>query len=287
MRFRVFPVLVLLCLLLAACAGEPPAPTPAQFLNDAKLNLKERDLEAALKNLEKAIKAGPESPEAKQAMLLSVALRLAHAKSSREMAETYDTGRKQPLAAKMASQFGRRHADYNALARSHVVTALELVMKQRASLGNESVPLNIEFPEFRGTESVPMQRIRNGTWVTDNERIQCEQETCCNELARLLARLVGTGEDVHKAQEMFKKGGVQVDARVYLLETANAFVKLGEMFGPRDLDQPKYLRIVLEAAGDNVSAAMKLLGEKPDKALEAQAKKLKAEIEKELKKIKV
>jgi hypothetical protein len=90
---------------------------------------------------------------------------------------------------------------------------------------------------------------------------------------------------VHKGHAIFDKGAVQIDPRVYLLETAAAISAQSEMFGMRDLDQPKYMRTALEIAQGNVEAAMKLLEEKPEKALAAQAKKIKDDTAKELKKL--
>jgi len=284
MKSRVFSLLLLVCLLFPACAGEPSKPAALPFAA-AKENLVALDYDAALRNLEKTIKAAPDEPDAKQAALIRVALLVSLADSSKQMAEVYGTGGKQPRAFTLQSQFNRMRNDYFGMSRVRLMNAMELVMKQRDKLGEAAMPLNLAFPEFSGTEHAAMGRVREGVWVPDADRYRAELECTRNALARTMALLVGAGDNVHKGHELFDKGGVQIDPRTYIVELSAAFYKLSGIFGPKALDDARYYRTTLEVIRDNMDVALKLLAAKSDKDLETRSKKLKADCEKELKKL--
>jgi hypothetical protein len=101
----------------------------------------------------------------------------------------------------------------------------------------------------------------------------------------LFAAMAGAGEDVHKGHAAFQAGAVQLDTRVYLFELSAAFYKLRAIFEAKALDDSRYLRTTIEVVQGNLDALDKLLAARPDKDLEARAKKLRAECEKALKKI--
>jgi len=269
--------------LLSGCAGAPPTPTAQQYFNDVKNNLNSSDYDAALKNLDRLIKSAGEQPLGLQGTVLRAVLLTAMAEGSKQMAEAYAVGVKQPAAQAHPGAFSKMRADYYGMARVWLMNAMEGVMGQRGKLTEQPIPLDIAFPEFRGTEPTAFAQIKNGYGVQEAERYRAQIEEMRNALARRLAALVGAGEDVNKGQAIFSKGGAQIDPRLYLIEMSDAFLRLSEIFGPRALDDPRYRRASLEVVRDNMDVALKLLSAKPDKSLEARAKKMKAECEKQLK----
>jgi hypothetical protein len=276
-----FLALVLAC--TAACTGEPPAPKPEQYFQDARNNLASLDFDSALKNLERMIAAAEGQPLGQQGSVLRVALLTALADGARQMGEAYATGMKEPAAEPRQAQFTKWKADYYGMSRSRLIPALEGVMQQRDRLGDASIPLEVAFPNFTAQDHAAVVRIKSGALPADEDRVRAEREAARNALARVLARLAGAGEDVNKGQAAFQKGGVQVDPRIYLIEMSNTFFRLGEIFERRGLDDQRYLRITLEVVRDTADVALKLLAAKPDKDLEARARKLKADCEKKLK----
>jgi len=284
MQPRLFPPLVLtVCVFLLACAGPPPAPSAEQYFTDAKNSLRSLDFDTALKNLDRMIKAAGGQPIAQQGLVLRTALLTALSDASKQMAEAYGLGVNQPPAVGRQGEFSRMRADYYGISRTRLMDAMQALMGQRSKLGDKPLSLQISFPEFSGTEPPELAKIRAGYWMEDNNRFRAELEMDRNALARTLARLAGAGGDVNKGREMFAKGSVEIDARIYLFELSNTFESLSGIFDRRALDDPRYLRICNEVIRDNMDLAMKLLAAKPDKDLQARVKKLKAECEKQLK----
>jgi tetratricopeptide (TPR) repeat protein len=278
------PVVLGTCLsLLVACTSAPPPPAPEQYFGDARANLATMDFEAALRNLSRAIQVAGEQPVGQQAAVLRAALLTAMADASKQFAEACTAGAKQSRTH--VGQFNRLRTDYYGIARGRLVEAMETVIGQRAKLTNQPVPLAVEFPGFSGTDPPALGRLQIGAWVEETERQRAELEITRNALARLLARLVGAGEDVHKGRAAFEKGGVEIDPRIYLIELSDAFLRLSKIFERGALDDPRYRRISYEAVGETLDVALKLLADQPDKQLEARAKKIKGECEKGLKAI--
>jgi hypothetical protein len=72
---------------------------------------------------------------------------------------------------------------------------------------------------------------------------------------------------------------------VYLIELSSSFLETGGIFEPRALNELQHVRTVNEVVKGNLEVTLKLLAAKPDKDLEARAKKMQAECEKRLKKL--
>ncbi|MBI1750202.1 MAG: hypothetical protein HY234_01765 [Acidobacteria bacterium] len=284
MDLRKSALVLLVCLFVLACSGEPSKPAALPF-TAAKENLATLDYEAALKNLDKTIKAAPDEPDGKEAVVIRIALLTSMAQGSREMAQAYGVGVKQPAARNQSGAFTRMRSDYFGISRVRLMNAMEAVLAQRAKLSDAPMPLNIKFPDFSGAEHAALEKIRHGMAVQESDRYRAELETSRNHLARVMAALAGAGDDVHKGHAVFEKGAVQLDSRVYLLELTAAFYKLGEIFDAKALDDPRYLRTTFEVVQGNLDALDKLLAARPDKDLETRSKKLRADCEKALKKI--
>lgn len=91
MNLRNSALLFFLGLFLLACAGEPSRPAALPYAA-AKENLTTLDYDAALKNLDKTIKAAPDQPDGKEAAIVRVALLTAMAQGGSDMAEAYAIG---------------------------------------------------------------------------------------------------------------------------------------------------------------------------------------------------
>jgi len=280
---RRFSLLVLLgAFLLISSCGPPPAPPAQQFFTDAKNNLQAMDYDAALKNLDRLIEAAGEQPMGQQGVILRTALLAAMADGSKMMAEAFAEGWRMSRAN--SGQFVQMKGDYYGICRVRLMNTMEAVMAQRNKLG-EPMTLEFAFPDYSGSDPVALAMIRQGQYPEDAERFRTEHEVERNALARTLARMAGAGEDVAKGKAAFEKGSAQIDPRVYLVELSGMFYKLSEIFNPKALDDPRYRRISLEVVRDNMDIVLKMLESKPDKGLETRAKKLKADCEKELKKL--
>lgn len=287
MRHRLFflSLAIPIFLPLVACSGGPPTSPGEKYLSDARNSLKTSDFDKAVRDLDAAIKSAGDEPVGLQAAVLRVALMTTLADSGKKMAEAYGMGAKEPTAKSRSGAFSKMRADYYGMARSRLMDAMQSVMNQRSKLSGNPMAIEINFPGFTGAADDPtVTKIKNGQWVVDTERFAAETQVDRNGLARILTALAGAGSDPNKGQQLFGSGKVDIDPRVYLIELSSNFLQIGGMFDPRGVNQPDQLRIVNQVVRGNLDVAMKLLATKPDKDLEARAKKMQAECEHMLKK---
>ncbi len=286
MQHRLLSSLVIaIPLLLVACSGSPPRSISEQQLADARNSFKASDFNAALNSLDCAIKSAGDEPVGQQAAVLRVALATALADANKQMAEAYGLGAKEPAAQSRFGPFNKTRSEYYSVARSRLMDAMQSMMDQRRKLSANPLPIEVNFPGFTGGTEPTVTRIKSGQWVTDADRIGAELQADRNALARILSALAGAAEDPTKGQQIFSSGKVDIDPRVYLIALSRSFLEIGGLFQPRALNELNHLRTVNEVVRGNLEVALELLAMKPDKDLEARAKKMQAECEYTLKRL--
>lgn len=285
MRIRTcFFLLAPVSLLLFACSTEAPKDPAEQSLIDARKNFQTSDFDAALTNLDKAIKSGDDTPLGQQAAVLRIALVTSLADSAKQMAEAYGAGLREPSARSRYGAFSRMKADYYGIARARLMDAAQTLMNQRGKLSVNPISIEVAFPGFTGGTEPAVAKIKHGDWVEDAARVGAEVQLNRNALARTLAAIAGAGSDLGKGQQAFTGGKVDIDPRVYLLALSDSLLQIGGIFEPRALNEDDHDRIMHEVVRGNLEIAQKLLAAKPDKDLEALAKKMRADNDKILKK---
>ncbi len=284
MPHRPWPILILATpVLLLACSSSPTTANKNVPLIDARASFKASDFDAALRNLDKAIKFAPDDAARQQATVLRIALVTALADANKQMAEAYSTGAKQPSAQGQTGPFLKLRSDYYNNANSSLMDAMQSVMNQRAKLSDAPMAVEITFPGFTGTNP-GLNKIKSGRLVSDSERMNTELQADRNALALVLSAISGAGQDPNKGQHVFGDGKADIDPRVYLIELSNSFQQTGAMYESRGLNQPDHVRTVGEVVGGNLDVVTKMLAAKPDKDVEARVKKMQADREKALKK---
>jgi hypothetical protein len=175
MQHRLLPSLVIaIPLFLVACSGAPPVSPGEKYLAVARNNLKSSDFNAALDNLDSAIKAAGDEPLGQQAAVLRVALVTALADSGKQMAEAYGLGAKEPAAQSHYGAFNKMRSDYYVMARSRLMDAMQSVMDRRRKLGGSAIPIEVNFPGFTGGTDPTVTKIKSGQWVADADRLGAE-----------------------------------------------------------------------------------------------------------------
>jgi hypothetical protein len=284
MQHRALPPLVVaIPLLLVACSSAPSTPPNARYLADARNSLKASDFNAALNSLDAAIKSAGDESAGQQAAVLRIVLVTALADANKQMAEAYGMGAKEPAAQSRFGAFNKTRSDYYSIARSRLMDGMQSVMDQRGKLSANTLPVEVAFPGFTGGTDPIVTRIKSGQWVADADRLDAELQADRNALARILSALAGAGQDPTKGQQVFSSGKVDIDPRAYLITLSSSFLQIGGIFEPRALNEPDHLRTVYEVVRGNLEIAVKLLATKPEKDLEARAKKMQAECENTLK----
>lgn len=285
MRHRfLLPGICCLALCLSSCSSGPTKSMAEQQYDYARGNLDRMDYNAALKSIDQMISAGGDGPLAAEGRLLSAVLQAAMAEAAKEMGEAYEYGLTQPAGKARYGDFVGMRSSYYGMARTHLLDALEELMKQRGVLGKEPLKLQVRFPDFTGTAPPALGTIRSGSWVADADRLRAEKECIRNAFARTMARLTGAGDDMQKGHAQFD-ASPQFDPRTYLVALTEQLQRTSEVFGPRALGDARYHRICLEVVRDNLKRAQELLAENPDAELEKKVKTLGDECEKNLKKL--
>jgi hypothetical protein len=272
-------------LFLFACSAEAPKDPTEQSLIDARKNFQASDFDAALTNLDKAVKSGGDTPLGQQAIVLRIALITSLADTGKQMAEAYGAGSREPAAQSRYGPFSRMKTNYYGIARARLMDAAQTLMNQRAKLSGNPISIEVAFPGFTGGKELAVAKIEKGQWVEDTERVGAEVQLDRNALARTLSAIAGAGADMNKGQQAFAAGKVEIDPRVYVLALSDSFLQIGGIFEPRALNEGDHLRIIHEVVRGNLEIAQKLLAAKPDKDLEARAKKMQADNDKILKKL--
>ena len=286
MQHRLFLSFVIpIAVLLVACSGGPSMGPGEQHLSDARTSLKSSDFNAALKNLDDAIKSAGDDPLGQQAAVLRVALMTALSDAGKQLAEAYAVGAKEPPAQSRAGAFNKMRADYYGIARSRLMDAMQSVMDRRSKLTPNPMRVEVNFPGFIGGTDPTVTKIKSGQWIADPDRVAAEAQLDRNAFAHVLSALAGAGQDPDKGQQLFSSGKVDIDPRVYLVEVSSTFLQIGSMFDHQGTNQLDQLRIVNQVVRGNLDVALKLLAAKPDKDLEARAKKMQADCDKTLKKL--
>ena len=270
-------------LLLFACSSGPTI--DVQHFADAKSNLQSSDFKGALINLDIAIKTTNDENLRQQASVIRVALITAMADAYQEMGEAYRVGAKEPAAQSKTGAFYKVRGDYNNTARSYLMDAMQTVMNQRANLGANPVTIDAPFPGFTGGTDQVLARIKSGQFVSDTDRANGELQLERNALARILTAIGGAGQDLNKGRDLYTAGKVNVDARAYIIELSDNFLRIGQMFDVHGTNETDKLKTVNQVVEANLVVATKLLAAKPDKDLEARVKKMQADCDKCLKRL--
>ncbi|HTZ31491.1 MAG TPA: hypothetical protein VMH31_03490 [Methylomirabilota bacterium] len=273
MRLRPLTVIaVMVCVLLASCSSGPSVPEGDQHFLDAKNNLKSSDFKAALTNLQATLKSTTNPAVKQEAGVLRVVLVTGLAGANKEMGEAYQIGAKQPAAAGHTAGFYKTRSDYYNTAHAQLMDAMQTVMDQRQLLSDKPMVIEVVYPGFTGTNP-GINNIRSGQFVGDAERVQAELQADRDALALVLAGVAGAKDNLNKGKEIYAAGKVEIDPRVYLLALNESFLKTGEMFGYRALNEPDHLTTVNQVVMGNLEVVKKMLVAKPDKDLDAQVKK--------------
>ena len=244
--------LSLLCvtiLMLAVACGPagppPPAPGTPEFkwlraqeaykagdydrANDLLVDVAESDSEVAEK-------ARP------WALVVSLGLATAYMELADKLNEGADRNRKDPAA------FRRVANDYRVRARTTALQYARVAHRFIEANKDQEVTLAFELPEATFEDPVQYKKLVIGQMIADGEIGMMQREVVRREVLRAGCRAVNMPKDPAKARAAFEGGEAKVAGPVFLLAVANGLYEVGEMLGPKRLDQPHRLASVYEAA---------------------------------------
>ena len=271
-RMQANPVAALtaVALLLAACGPtgpKPPAPgTPAFNWNAAENAYKTGDFVKANDLL--AGLSESDNEYTARARPWSLVMSFALIGSYMELAEKLDAGAARNRAN--PAVFRRQSAEYKALAKAAVLRYIEQANRFIAANQDKEVTLAFAPPEASFDDPPQYDKITIGQMIPDAELAGVEKEVIRREILRGAARALNLPEDKEKVMAAFAGGEAKAPGPRFLLSMAQNLHDVGEMLGPKGLDQPHRIELAYKVA----LAALELV--KDDKEATALAKKIAA-----------
>lgn len=281
MRARLFQSILLIGVLvsLSGCSGTkaPAQGSPEWLWAAARDAYKIGDIDKTKEHLEK-IELRGSNPYIQRArawrMVMDAGLGNAHL----ELAQAHEEGSKNAKVQKTA--FLRQRNTHLAEARRHalhLVTAYDALVKEPLT---QPIVLEFPFPQGTAQQVTEMDRVYKGLPVSEDQRITMNTKVVNRGAVRAVSAVLTTADDQAGAQNALKEGRAEVPAARFLAATAAALDKAGSIFDRKYLDDSEKLRLFRARALDACKRSLEL---KPDAPVEAEVKKLQADLDKALK----
>jgi hypothetical protein len=106
-----------------------------------------------------------------------------------------------------------------------------------------------------------------------------EEDEVRNGVIRMMTRFLGAGDDRVKARKSLEKGTYPLDHAEYFVMLSRVLLDNQKIFASTALRDPDKYQIFFQKAVDCYNLAVKILKAKPNKDVQADADKVKADIE--------
>jgi hypothetical protein len=235
-----------------ACSSgpKPPQPgTPEFTWSAAKSTYAAGDFLKAKDNLEQLAKG--DSEYAAPARAMAIVLSAGITEGYLNLAENFDIGAKTNRAN--PAPFHRKVNEFRALAAAESLETAELMHKFLAQDKSPTVAIAFGYPTGNASEPVQLQRIAKGMIVPDAEIEALQKDMIQREVLLEMTHAIGAADDPAKAMEIFKAGDVKVPREVFLMAASKSLCDDAELFGPKKLDQPNKLKVILAEAEDGIT----------------------------------
>ncbi len=260
---------IFLCAILGAsliaisCSSgpRPPQPgTPPFFWAAAKQTFNAGDYTKALDNLASLTKS--DNDFTARALPWQLVLSAGMFQGYQDLAETYEGGAK--AKRDNPTPFRKQVTLCRTAAGQLAMQFAEAYHKFQQT--NKEGPVTLAFPYPAGnTMPAPaLKRISSGIIVPEAEADTMQKQALQRGVLLAVCRALGVGEDVAKAQEMFKAENVQAPRDSFQLAMANALYEQSQLFTRDKLDRPDRMDILNKEA---MEVAKGLPANKETKAL--------------------
>ena len=266
----------------SGCAPRPKPVTPASQFAEAKEMLRQRTHDRALDSLAKLSKQ--ENELAERARMLSIAVLGGMGESYREMGDAYMKGSTVVRTEAEKMRFRKMAMDYFGMARVRSLGYVEQFLPLLKKSDTKPFTVEARFPEVGAVENATVNKLQQGIWVGDEERYQAELDTLDLWVAKILCASASV-TDLNQGRALYQKGTVDLDPRGYFVAMARTMMDASALFMPKALDDSRLRRLFYEKADETLDTSMRLLKMQPDKALEARARKMKDDCQRELKRL--
>lgn len=278
-RWVSFFLLPWLLLALIGCGGQS-----AQQTNPAEAKYAEVEKALADVKYEKAISLTSEvinkfgdTEFADKARILRTVLLAGTCDGYRSLAETYMKGMEK---SKRGGPLRGTAYDYYRKEKSSALGFFESASYCLKNFSDtKKCYLDCKFPSQDIVNNRFLGLVLRGNEIEQDKRMQAEEDELCNGIVRMFTRFVGAGEDRVKARKLLEGGSYELDHTAFFLTMSQVLLKSQMLFARSVLNEPDKYQAFFQKAVDSYNQVDKLLKAKPDKDLQKEANKVKADIE--------
>ena len=278
----VFTVLFSL-ILLTSCEKGPEGPakgSPEWHFQAAKSSFRTGEWDKAEESLEK-VEDVAGSPFFARASAWHMVLETGRLLGHGELVDAYDKGG--PRSGKKMDYLRYKGNDLKEVKR-HAVHLLEgyahLEQVLQGLAAGANVVLESPFPQGSGAPVADLERVYKGMAMSDEARALVHEAVLKRGMIRGYAAAVTSIDDAPGAQKAMESGRTQIPPAKLLLAIGQSMTRTAPLFGRTNLNEPDKEKLLWDRAQ---ACAKKILESKPEAALEKDAKKLQADIEKGMK----
>ncbi|MCW5983435.1 MAG: hypothetical protein KIT09_35410 [Bryobacteraceae bacterium] len=181
-----------------------------------------------------------------RAQAWAAVMSLGMARTYMELADKLDDGAKRNNTNPGA--FRRVANEYRSKARAAALQYTEVAHRVTAAPAAAEYVFVLEPPEASFDDPQQYKKFAIGQLVPDAELAGVEQEVLKREILRNACRALGAPKEPAKARAAYQDGEAKAQGEAFLLMLANGLYDVGDMFGPKKLDQPQRVKLVYDEA---------------------------------------
>ena len=268
-RRRNLLLLLALTLALMSCSsGPPPAQkgTPPYYWQAAQETFAAGDYLRTNDHLSQLVRTENEFTARAYPWLL--VLDCGIAKAYMDLGDAFEGGARQNKTS--PAPFRKQMSDFRTKSNSVVLQFVEQFLKYAGSNKDEKIPLAFPFPTGNAMPVMELSKAGAGILLQEGEFANAQKRAIERAVLMAASRAVGAPENPAKAREVFKAASPAVPRATFLLAMANAIFEQSQIYGPRKMDHPDRLKMLLKHAGDTL-APLPESKEKADLAKKIQA----------------
>jgi hypothetical protein len=270
---------LLLTLFLAACSSSVSPPKgPGVDYQQAQVMFKQGNLDRALTLTDAMVEGDADSPGATEARVLRAVIYSARIDAYREEADTYKKGSDVATKSQAVASYNRRRSNALQYGTEAALNLGEDIMQLTSKPDfPKEFTLDAPWPSAEGPAVIEeFARIGRGAWVPEETQDSAALDAQHKAIADVLGEVVGG--DRNKARKAMEAGPVKLNGLDFALFLEKQMVEGLELFGPKYLASPGQLKTLCDVANRLGPPIEAMLKENPDKAKEAEFKKLQKQI---------